>query len=66
MQSFVPEGQPESRQARSAWDYDENSPVPSGTIEPIWLRNHSWHPKSGRTSSGADFSTGVPGVSEAA
>jgi len=34
---------------------------PSGTIEPI-----SFHPKSGRTSSDPNFSTGRPGVSEAA
>jgi Transposase IS200 like len=29
-------------------------------------RNHSLHPKSGRTSSDPNFSTGIPGVSEAA
>jgi hypothetical protein len=29
-------------------------------------RNHLFHPKSGRTSSDPSFSTGIPGVSEAA
>ena len=28
--SFVPEGQHDSSQARSAWDYEENSLVPGG------------------------------------
>ena len=33
--AFVPEGQHDSSQARSAWNHEENSPVPSGTIEQI-------------------------------
>jgi hypothetical protein len=53
---FVPEGQHDSSQARSAWDYEENSPVPAGRLNRSCLRNHSCHPKSGRTSSEADFS----------
>jgi hypothetical protein len=32
--AFVPEGHHDSSQARSAWNYEENSP-PNGTIEPI-------------------------------
>jgi hypothetical protein len=32
---FVPEGQHDSSQARSAWNDEENSPVPAGTIEGI-------------------------------
>src|ERR1700733_6724258 len=35
---FVPEGQHDSSQARSAWDYEENSPVPAGRLN-SWLRN---------------------------
>jgi hypothetical protein len=31
---FVPEGQPDSSQARSAWDSEENSPVPAGRLKP--------------------------------
>src|ERR1700722_11019877 len=46
---FVPEGQHDRSQARSAWNHGENS-RPSGTIEPI--------------PSDPNFSTGVPGVSE--
>jgi hypothetical protein len=34
---FVPEGQHDRRQARSAWNHEENGPRPSGTIEPILL-----------------------------
>jgi hypothetical protein len=34
---FVPEGQHDSSQARSAWNHEENGPRPSGTIEPILL-----------------------------
>ena len=37
---FVPEGQHDSSQARSAWDYEENSPVPAGRLNRSWLRNH--------------------------
>ena len=33
---FVPEGQPDSSQARSAWDYEENSLVPAGRLN-SWL-----------------------------
>jgi hypothetical protein len=32
---------PNSSQARSAWDYEENSPVPAGRLNRSWLRNHS-------------------------
>jgi hypothetical protein len=32
---FVPEGQHDSSLARSAWNHEENSPAPNGTIEPI-------------------------------
>jgi hypothetical protein len=32
--AFVPEGQHDSSQARSAWNHEENSPVPGGR-EPI-------------------------------
>jgi hypothetical protein len=37
---FVPEGQHDSSQARSAWDYEENSPVPARRLNRSWLRNH--------------------------
>ena len=30
--SFVPEGQHDSSQARSAWSHEENSPVPAGRL----------------------------------
>jgi hypothetical protein len=29
---FVPEGQHDSSQARSAWNHEENSPVPEGRL----------------------------------
>jgi len=35
---FVPEGQPDSSQARSAWDYEENSLVPAGRLNRSWLK----------------------------
>ena len=38
---FVPEGQHDSSQARSAWDYEKNSPVPAERLNRAWLRNHS-------------------------
>ena len=38
---FFPEGQPDSIQARSAWDNEENSPVPAGRLNRSWLRSHS-------------------------
>ena len=31
--SFVPEGQHDSSQARSAWSHEENSPVPAGRLK---------------------------------
>ena len=34
---FVPEGQHDSSQARSAWNHEENGPVPLWTFEPILL-----------------------------
>jgi hypothetical protein len=37
--SFVPEGQHDSSQARSAWDDEENSPVPAGRLNRSWLRH---------------------------
>ena len=30
--AFVPEGQPDSSQARSAWNHEENNPVPTGRL----------------------------------
>jgi hypothetical protein len=29
---FVPEGQADSSQARSAWNHEENGPVPAGRL----------------------------------
>jgi len=65
---FVPEGQHDSSRARSAWSHEENSPVPAGRLSERLpaARNHSLPPKSGRTSSDPNFSTGIPSVSEAA
>jgi hypothetical protein len=34
---FVPEGQHDSSQARSAWNHEENSPVPAGRLKPFNL-----------------------------
>ena len=34
---FVPEGQHDSSQARSAWNHEDNGPVPLWTFEPILL-----------------------------
>ena len=36
---FVPEGQHDSSQARSAWNDEENSLVPAGRLNRSWLRN---------------------------
>jgi hypothetical protein len=33
---FVPEGQHDRSQARSAWRYEENSPVPEGRLNGSW------------------------------
>jgi hypothetical protein len=55
--AFVPEGQHDSSQARSAWNHKENSPVPAGRLNRSQLN---------RTSSDPNFSTGIPGVSEGA
>ena len=30
--AFVPEGQHDSSQARSTWNYEQNSPVPAGRL----------------------------------
>jgi hypothetical protein len=35
---FVPEGQPDSSQARSAWSHEENSRVPAGRLNGSRLR----------------------------
>ena len=35
---FVPEGQHDSSQAGSAWNYEENSPVPAGRLNRSQLR----------------------------
>src|ERR1700722_532928 len=51
---FVPKGQHDRSQARSAWNHEENSSVPAGRLN-----------RSGRTSSDPNFSTGVPAISEA-
>ena len=32
---FVPEGQRDSSQARSAWNHEENSFVPAGQLKPF-------------------------------
>jgi hypothetical protein len=36
--SFVPEGQHDSSQARSAWTHEEDSPVPAGRLNGSRLR----------------------------
>ena len=35
---FVPEGQADSSQARSAWSHEKNSPVPAGRLNGSRLR----------------------------
>jgi hypothetical protein len=35
----VPEGQLDSSQARSAWDHEENSPVPEGRLKSLSGQN---------------------------
>ena len=52
---FVPEGQHDSSQARSAWNHEENSPRPSETIERLGLGKMPTY-----------LSTGIPGISKAA
>jgi hypothetical protein len=32
---FVPEGQPDRSQARSAWEHQENGPVPEGRLKSL-------------------------------
>jgi hypothetical protein len=36
--AFVPEGQADSSQARSAWSHEKNSPVPAGRLKGSRLR----------------------------
>jgi hypothetical protein len=36
---FVPEGQPDRSQARSAWDHQENSPVPEERLKSLSVPN---------------------------
>jgi hypothetical protein len=36
---FVPEGQPDRSQARSAWDHEKNSPVPEGRLKSLSVPN---------------------------
>jgi hypothetical protein len=35
---FVPEGQHDSSQARSAWNHEENNPVPAGRLNLAFLK----------------------------
>ena len=37
--AFVPEGQHDSSQARSAWNHEENNPVPAGRLNRSQLRS---------------------------
>ncbi len=39
VECFVPEGQHDSSQARSAWDHEKNSPVPEGRLNRSRLRS---------------------------
>jgi hypothetical protein len=50
---FVPEGQHDSNQARSAWSHEENIPVPAGRLNGSRLRLDANIP-----------SKGIPGVSK--
>src|SRR5271166_4541872 len=42
---FVPEGQHDSSQARSAWSHEENSPVPAGRLNGSRLRKKNVMPR---------------------
>jgi hypothetical protein len=55
---FVPEGQHDSSQARSAWNHQENSPVPAGRLN----RSDLYHPFSGNGSGHSWASTVPPGT----
>src|ERR1700720_21864 len=44
---FVPEGQHDRSQARSAWRHEENSPVPAGRLNGSWLRLDAFDRPSG-------------------
>src|SRR6202030_4561829 len=44
---FVPEGQHDSSQARSAWRHEENSPVPAGRLNGSRLRLDAFDRPSG-------------------
>ena len=54
VEHFVPEGHYDCSQARSAWDYEENGPVPAGRLNRSWLekpfmtsQNQVEHPGGG-------------------
>jgi hypothetical protein len=50
--AFVPEGQHDSSQARSAWNHEENSTVPAGRLNRFQVRSGASNRKN--------VSTGIP------
>ena len=57
--AFVPEGQHDSSQARSAWNYEENSPVLAGRLNRSQLRSDSSKNKLSGTDNDFDRPSGT-------
>ena len=55
---FVPEGQHDRSQARSAWNHEENSLVPAGRLNPSRLRLGT----SGKNVEKTSFSFEMPNI----
>src|SRR5271170_2829762 len=62
--SFVPEGQHDRSQARSAWSHEENTPVPAGRLNGSRLRLDTNIPNVSKAASTPLSTTNISGTDQ--